>query len=127
MLVHNYYQLPGGEDRVVQLEANMLKEHGHQVFYYLRKNCEINEFSFINKIGLAFDTIFSMRTYKEVKQMIKDKKIDIVHVHNTFPLISYAVYYAANKCGVPVVQTLHNFRFLCANGLFYRDNKICEL
>ena len=78
------------------------------------------------KILLPFITIFNPKTYFDIKKIIKDKNIDIVHVHNTLCLISPAVFYAALKMKTPVIQTLHNFRMQCANGLFYRDGHICE-
>ncbi len=126
LVVHNYYQIPGGEDTVVANEVKMLEEHGHEVTLYTRKNSEINELPFYRKMLLPFTSIFSFRSYREVKRIIRDKQIDIVHVHNTLTMISPSVYYAALACKVPVVQTIHNFRLLCPNAIFYRDGHICE-
>lgn len=124
--VHNYYQIPGGEDTVVANEKKLLEEHGHEVIQYSRNNSELKEFSKFRKLLLPFTTIFNPRTYKEVKRIIREQDIDIVHVHNTLNLISPAVYYAALSCKVPVVQTVHNFRLLCPGATFYRDGHICE-
>ena len=88
LVVHNYYQTPGGEDTVVANEVKMLEEHGHEVTLYTRKNSEINELPFYRKMLLPFTSIFSLRTYREVKRIIRDKQIDIVHVHNTLTMIS---------------------------------------
>lgn len=126
LMVHNYYQIPGGEDTVVANEKKMLEEHGHAVILYSRHNSEIKQMSMLQKLGLPFTTIFNPRTYREIKRAIKQNQIDIVHVHNTLNLVSPAVYYAAQKCGVPVVQTVHNFRLLCPGATFYRDGHICE-
>ncbi|MGN0419545.1 MAG: glycosyltransferase family 4 protein [Acetatifactor sp.] len=126
LVVHNYYQIPGGEDTVVANEVKMLEEHGHEVTLYTRKNSEINELPFIKKLLLPFTSIFSLRTYREVKRIIRDKRIDIVHVHNTLTMISPSVYYAALACKVPVVQTIHNFRLICPGATFYREGHICE-
>ncbi len=126
LMVHNYYQIPGGEDTVVANEKRMLEEHGHVVILYSRHNSEIKQMSKLQKLGLPFTTIFNPRTYREIKNLIKQNQIDIVHVHNTLNLVSPAVYYAALKCGVPVVQTVHNFRLLCPGATFYRDGHICE-
>ncbi len=124
--VHNYYKIPGGEDRVVKSEGELLREHGHKVWLYARKNEELSEMNLWEKICLPFATVFSLKTYREVKRLIKEKKIDLVHVHNTLPLISPSVFYAAFASGVPVVMTVHNFRLLCPGALFYRDGRICE-
>lgn len=126
LIVHNYYQMPGGEDTVVANEKHMLEKNGHEVHLYTRTNAELNDFSFLQKMALPFRFIFNLQTYKDISKMIKDKKIDIVHVHNTLMLISPSVYYAALRNKVPVVQTVHNFRLLCPGAMFYRDGKICE-
>lgn len=126
LVVHNYYQIPGGEDTVVANEKRLLEEYGHQVILYSRNNSELKKMSTIRKIFLPFTTVFNPRTYWEVKQIIKKEHIDIVHVHNTLNLISPSVYYAARACRTPVVQTVHNFRLLCPGATFYRDGHICE-
>lgn len=126
LIVHNYYQIPGGEDSVVINEKKMLESNGHKVFMYTRHNNEIKELNMLGRIRLAFDTIYSIKTIREVKKIIKENKIDIVHVHNTFPLISPSVYKAAYDCGVKVVQTIHNFRLLCPSATFTCNGGICE-
>lgn len=126
LMVHNYYQIPGGEDTVVANEMQMLKKYGHYVVFYNRNNSELNEMSKFQKLFLPVNTIFNFRTYRDIKRIIKREKIDIVHVHNTLNLISPSVYYAALNLGVPVVQTVHNFRLLCPGATFYRDGHICE-
>ena len=126
LIVHNYYQIPGGEDSVVANEKEMLEEHGHKVYLYTRNNSELKTMGIIRKLKLPFTTIFNFKTYRDVKKIIKEKQIDIVHVHNTLNLISPSVYYAAKAMKVPVVQTIHNFRLLCPGATFYRDGHICE-
>ena len=125
LMVHNFYQIGGGEHTVFNNEIELLKNNGHKVITYTRDNKELNG-SKLKLLLSPLSTIWSFKTYREVKQIIKNEKIDIVHCHNTFPLISPSVYYAARKMKVPVVQTIHNFRFLCPAGIFYRDGHICE-
>lgn len=126
LIVHNEYQYAGGEDVVVRQDAQLLESHGHQVTFYRRNNEELKCYSKLQKLMLPLTTCFSMKTYREVRKMIREKQIDIVHVHNTLPLISFSCYYAAKKEKVKLVQTIHNFRLVCPNALFYRDNHICE-
>lgn len=126
LIVHNYYQIPGGEDVVVYNEEKLLKENGHEVFLYSRNNSELKEINIFQKLILPFSTLFSLRTYFEVKKLIQIEKINVVHVHNTLNLISPSVYYAAFHKNVPVVQTVHNFRLLCPGANFYRSGSICE-
>ena len=126
LIVHNYYQVPGGEDTVVANEKKMLEKHGHKVVLYSRNNVELKQMSKSQKIWLPITTVFNPRTYREIKKLIRQENIEIVHVHNTLNLISPAVYYAARSMKVPVIQTIHNFRLLCPGATFYRDGHICE-
>lgn len=126
LIVHNYYQIPGGEDTVVVNEKKLLEEHGYEVLLYSRNNNELKRMSKLQKLCLPFTTVFSIRTYREVKGIIKQNKIDVVHVHNTLNLISPSVYYAAFSTKIPVIQTIHNFRLLCPGAMFYREGRVCE-
>lgn len=126
LIVHNYYQIPGGEDTVVANEKKLLEEYGHEVLLYSRNNSELRHFSKLQKLMLPITTVFNPKTYLEVKRVIRENNVDVVHVHNTLNLISPSVYYAALSCKVPVVQTIHNFRLLCPGATFYRDGHICE-
>ena len=126
LIVHNYYRIPGGEDTVVSNEKKLLEEHGHRVTLYSRNNSELDQMSFLRKLLLPVTTVFNFRTYRDIRRILRDQKIEIVHVHNTLNLISPAVYYAAVKSGIPVVQTIHNFRLLCPGAMFFRDGQICQ-
>ena len=125
LMVHNYYQIGGGEHTVFEQEAELLRRHGHPVTAYTRHNDELKGSS-VKKALLPFQTLFSLKTYREVRRLIRRERIDVVHCHNTFPLISPSVYYAARREGVPVVQAIHNFRLICANALLFRDGHVCE-
>lgn len=125
LMAHNYYKVAGGEDTVFHNEVKMLEKNGHKVTKYTRHNDEIKG-GVLSKLKLGIDTIFSFKTYKEVKKLIDENDIDIVHVHNTLPLISPSIYYAARSKKVPVVQTIHNFRLLCPGATFTINGEICE-
>lgn len=123
LLVHNAYQHRGGEDSVVEAETELLRAHGHAVEVYTRSNDDVDGLS---PLSLARQTLWSGRTAREVAQLIGRFRPDGVHAHNTFPLISPSLYWAAARAGVPVVQTLHNFRLMCLNALFLREGRVCE-
>jgi glycosyltransferase involved in cell wall biosynthesis len=123
LIAHNNYQLPGGEDGVVEAEISLLRSKGHEVAEYRRDNSEITGMS---KPVLAANTLWSRHTAHELVRLIAEFRPDVVHAHNTFPLISPSLYWAAERAGVPVVQTLHNFRLLCVSAMFLRDGKVCE-
>jgi len=122
-LVHNFYLQPGGEDQVFAAESSMLEKHGNQVLSYTVNNDRIKE---LNYLKLACSTLWNKTIANELREVIRKVRPDIIHFHNTFPLISPAAYYAAKAEGVPVVQTLHNYRLLCPNALFFRDGHVCE-
>lgn len=126
LVIHNEYRNPGGEDVVVENEVKMLRDQGHYVQTYLRSNKEIDQYSFIHKLLLPLYAIYSPRTYRDIRKIILDERIDLVHVHNTFLVISPSVYSAARRLRIPVVQTLHNFRLACPSAILYRNGKICE-
>ncbi|BDA72011.1 probable glycosyl transferase [Rivularia sp. IAM M-261] len=121
--IHNCYQIRGGEDESRQAEERLLREMGHEVEVYEEHNDRI---ATMNSIHVASRTIWSQEAYQTVKQQLNKHTHDLIHVQNFFPLISPSIYYAAKAQGVPVVQTLRNYRLLCPNGLFFRDGQVCE-
>ena len=126
LLVHNGYQQPGGEDVVFDQEHQMLKNAGHDTVLYRRSNWDVNEYRGLRKIGLAKRTVWASDTKREFLQLLQSEKPEVVHVHNTFVMISPSIYSACREAGVPVVQTLHNYRLLCPSATLFRDGKICE-
>lgn len=123
LLVHNAYQHRGGEDSVFEAEATLLREHGDVVEMFVRHNDSINGAS---KLGVAAQTFWSRSSAREFKEKLWTFCPDVVHVHNTFPLISPSVYWAAKQFQVPVVQTLHNFRLHCPQAMYLRNSIVCE-
>ncbi|MCR4745783.1 MAG: glycosyltransferase family 4 protein [Lachnospiraceae bacterium] len=126
LLIHNFYKVPGGEDTVFKNEKAMLEKHGHKVFTYTRDNAELDSLTPVAKISLFIDAVYSEKTYREVQKLIDENAIDIVHVHNTQFMVSPSVFAAAKDKNIPVFQTVHNFRMLCLNAIFFRDGHICE-
>ncbi|WP_310487331.1 glycosyltransferase [Chamaesiphon sp. VAR_69_metabat_338] len=123
LAVHNRYQQPGGEDRIFDTETALLEERGHKVYRYTLDNDDI---ATVNPLLLAKNTLWNSTVYQELRSLIQLYQPQVAHFHNTFPLISPAAYYAAKDEGVAVVQTLHNYRLLCPNALFFRDGHVCE-
>ena len=123
LLVHNKYQQLGGEDTIFATEAELLESYGHRVWRYQVDNKAIEK---MDRLELTKATLWNKKIYKEIRAIIREFKPQIAHFHNTFPLVSPAAYYAAKAEGVPVVQTIHNFRLLCANALFFREGRVCE-
>lgn len=123
LVAHCAYQQRGGEDAVVEAEAALLRARGHAVATYLRSNDEVVGLA---PASLAAQTLWSRRTVRELAAEIARFRPDVIHAHNTLPLLSPSLYWAAARAGVPVVQTLHNFRLLCLNALLLREERVCE-
>ena len=123
LLIHNYYQQAGGEDGVFLEEADLLEAHGHEVTRYQLHNDQI---ATMKRAVLVEKTIWNRSAYRDLEHLIGRTRPDVTHFHNTFPLVSPAGYYAAKAAGLPVIQTLHNYRLLCPNALFYRNGGPCE-
>lgn len=123
LMVHNTYQQRGGEDTVVGAEIAMLQAHGHEVEVYQRDNHDI---ATQGRLDVAGQALWSRRTENDVARLIARFRPDVLHAHNTFPLVSPSLYWTASACSVPIVQTLHNFRLLCPQGMLLREGKVCE-
>ena len=123
LVAHNYYQQPGGEDQVFAAETDMLRSRGHEVETYVIRNDRVDEMS---TIGLAAATLWNRKSHDEIASLAAAFRPDVVHFHNTLPLISPAGYHAARSAGAAVVQTLHNYRLICPGSLLMREGTICE-
>ncbi len=126
LLGHTFYRYSGGEDAVYYNERQLLEKNGVEVVRFVRSNNDIDTSSLRKKIEAALNTIWSRDTYQNLSKIIKKTKPDIAHFHNTFPLISPSAYAACQDNGVPVVQTLHNYRLICPGALLYRDSGVCS-
>jgi len=120
---HNFYQQAGGEDQSFRQEIAQLESHGHRVSIFSVHNDEIHQMSSAEAVVRS---IWNNGSYKEIRRLLQAERIDILHCTNTFPLMSPSVYYGARKEGVPVVQSLRNYRLLCPGACFVRDGKVCE-
>ena len=126
LFVYNAYLNRGGEDEVFEAEADLFEEHGHTVTRFRVEADILSDPSFFELPKLAIGAVWSQEYYKRFRQMVRDIRPDVVHFHNTFPLISPAAYVACKKEGAAVVQTLHNYRLLCPESNFFRDGHPCE-
>lgn len=126
LLVHNTYQQSGGEDVVFGQERQLLERAGHHVLTYCRSNLEISAYSAPKRLALAARMVWAKDTRREIASLLHKQKPDLVHVHNTFLVVSPSIYSACKKVHTPVVQTLHNYRLLCPAAVFFRSGRVCE-
>ena len=126
LLVHNEYQNPGGEDVVFEQERALLENHGHSVPVYWRSNHEIAKLTQLGRAALPVRAVWAGDSRREMALLLAREKPDVVHVHNTFMMISPSIFSACREAKVPVVQTLHNYRLACPAANFFRDGKVCE-
>jgi glycosyltransferase involved in cell wall biosynthesis len=124
LILHNKYIQSGGEDAVVEEEARMLINSGHEVFVHYADNKKIK--GFFQKLATLLSTKYNELSYKNLKNLINEIRPDIIHIHNFWPILSPSVHKAANDNDIAVVQTLHNYRLICAGAQFLRKQKVCE-
>ncbi len=123
VVAHNFYQQSGGEDQVFADETALLESRGHRVTRFSVHNDEVKH---LNRITLAGRTIWNRESFNELHELVCREQADVVHFHNTFPLLSPSVYSAVKSAGAAVVQTLHNYRLICPTAICYRDGHVCE-
>lgn len=128
MQVHNRYRstAPSGENRVVDQEGGALSAAGHEVMRFERSSDEIEHWPVAKKAALSATIVWSRRSRRDLAAALREHRPDVVHIHNTFPLLSPAVLYACRDAAVPVVATLHNYKLMCASGDFFRDGRVCH-
>jgi glycosyltransferase involved in cell wall biosynthesis len=129
LVVHNLYRSeagPSGENQVVDDEVALLRDAGVQVETYFRSSDEIRSLKRARRAELALRSIYSRSDAKGVGDVLDSFQPDVVHLHNPFPLISPWVIRTAKARGIPVVQTVHNYRHVCAQGAFFRDGQPCD-
>lgn len=124
LVVHNAYQQRGGEDAVVRNEVAMLRAKGHDVQLHMLSNEQISGWA--GRLRAACAAIFSIASYRRILAILDGFRPDVVHVHNFFPLVSPAVFYACDRKRVPSVFTLHNYRIVCPTALLMHDGSVTE-
>ncbi len=123
LVAHNRYRYRGGEDTVVDAEVDLLRRNGHEVLVYLRDNEELTR---MKNHHAALQTLWSHKALADVTALSEKFRPELIHSHNTFPLISPSLYSVATRLNVPVIQTLHNFRLICPQATLLRKGVHCE-
>ncbi len=128
LAIHNFHRKgsASGDDQVFKSETALLEQHGNTVVRYTVSNDEFDSAGIIGKIKLTFGMMWSFKNYHAVRDLIKKEKPDIVHIHTFFPLFSPSILYAAKRCDVPVVATLHDTRFICPCSTSLRGTQLCN-
>jgi glycosyltransferase involved in cell wall biosynthesis len=125
-MVHESYANRGGEDEVVDSECDALSARGHEVVRWSVSNAQILGWSNARKASLAWRTTWSTASRRTLSQLIQSHAPDLVHFHNTLPIITPSAIRVAHSAGLPVVMTLHNYRLMCPAATFVREGRVCE-
>jgi len=128
LLIHNSHRSgsSSGDDIVFNKESGLLEKYGHEVTRINPSNDEFDKESALKKFSTILQVPWSFNYYKKIKQVLIKEKPDIIHLHNFFPFISPSVFYAADSAGIPIIQTLHDYRYLCPMAFLMRSGKICD-
>lgn len=125
LIIHNKYGKYSGEEAVVDAQINLLKSKKHKVITYFRSSEEL-ETAPNGKIKAFFNAFRNSKVIDEIKHIIDNEKPDLVHIHNLYPIISPAILPEIKKKNIPIAMTVHNYRLLCPNGLFFTNGNVCE-
>jgi glycosyltransferase involved in cell wall biosynthesis len=128
VVAHNRYASaqPSGENVIVDAEIEQLRAAGVGVIPFLRSSDEIGELPAVQKALLPLSPIYAPRAQRELVALIREHRPEVLHLHNPYPLISPWIVRTAHAHDLPVVQTVHNYRQVCANGVYFRDGHICQ-
>ncbi|MFC4149354.1 glycosyltransferase family 4 protein [Micromonospora mangrovi] len=128
VVAHNRYReaQPSGENTIVDAEIEQLTAAGVEVLPFLRSSDEIPSMSKAAKALLPISPIWAPKAQQELSDLLARHRPDVLHLHNPYPLLSPWVVRTAHRHGVPVVQTVHNYRQVCSSGLYFRDGVICQ-
>ena len=125
LMIHNKYGKHSGEEAVVDAQIKLLEENGHTVVSYFRSSAELETMP-LGKVKAFFLGLKNSKAIADIKQIIIDEKPDLAHVHNLYPIISPAILPVIKSFGIPIAMTIHNYRLLCPNGLFFTKGAVCE-
>lgn len=126
LITHNFYgsSTPSGENQVFEAEHQLLLKNGHVLDSFTRHSDEIRSKGSMGIIHGAMATPWNPWAAKAVVRKVEALKPDIVHIHNTFPLLSPSIFHAIGKRAARVL-TLHNYRLFCPAAIPMRDGKVC--
>lgn len=128
LLIHNYYRYRGGEDRYAETLKETLSRNGHSVIRLSFDSKEIKTFGLLDKLLIPKRLIHSSALNKKVEALLEKEKPDLAVIHNLFPLVSLSVLKVLKEHGIPIIKRIENYRFLCLNGLFLRNNaRVCDV
>lgn len=125
LLIHNFYRWRGGEDEFVERVYGMLQAHGHIVELFSARSDEIEHYALPQRLKIAVESFYSFTSARRLSQIVREFRPDVIHVHNVFPVLSPSVYWIACQKHIPLVQSVHNFRFICPNGFAFIQGEVC--
>ncbi len=126
LIIHNEYSIYGGENKSVESQRKLLCEAGHDIYYYSKKNKKYKYNGILSKLLVFLNMIYSIKSKREISEIIAKNNIDIALVHNLYPLISPSVLKVIGEKNIPIIMVLHNYRLRCPNGFFMTKGRICE-
>jgi glycosyltransferase involved in cell wall biosynthesis len=127
VVAHNRYReaIPSGENVIVDTEIVQLRAAGVEVLAFQRSSDSIAELPAAQKALLPISPIYGRAAQQDLARLLDEHRPDLLHLHNPYPLLSPWVIKTAHRYGVPVVQTVHNYRQVCSSGLYFRDGHNC--
>lgn len=122
--VFNRYLSPGGEQQSVDRIYRHLSS-GHEV-----ARCEFDSAAWKAEeapgaVGQARRLFYNPESRAKFEAAVAAAQAEVALFHNVYPVGSPALYHAALKRKLPVVQFLHNFRPFSVGGTLYVNDRLC--
>jgi glycosyltransferase involved in cell wall biosynthesis len=120
LIAHSFYRIPGGEDRYVKQQMDLLGAH-HDVELLSARNEDLE-----GGLRTASRMVFSPGMRRSVEKTLERFRPDVVHLHNPYPSLGPAVHLSARRLRMPIVMTVHNYRLRCPNGYLFTEGSVCH-
>lgn len=145
--INKFLWLSGGVERYMFDLADLLASKGHEISYfamadarnhpcrqspYFVTNIDYKEMSSVGAVRRASDivskTVYSFEAKTKIRRLLRDIKPDVAHLHSIDHQISPSILPVLHEEGIPVVQSIHDYKRICPNYQLYipRTGELCE-
>ena len=132
-----HYFIKGGSDAYMINLENLLKKKGHEVIPFASSNSNNRKSKYTDDFPKGVDTknpkysdyyrfIYSRTARRSIKDIIDNENIDIAHLHIYYAQLTTSILATLKKAGIPIVQSLHDFKLSCPVYSFVSNGEICE-
>jgi glycosyltransferase involved in cell wall biosynthesis len=142
LVANKYYFVKGGAERYLFELGRILEERGVATVPFAMEHEEnepsehsdlfVSHESFdgaggpLDGVRAAARLLYSVEAKKKIEALVDRTRPDVGHLHNIAHQLSPSIIVGLRAKGVPVVQTLHDYKLVCPNYQMFLDGKTCE-